>query len=391
MRYAAILLLVGASLLAHADRVELKPTTTGSVNIRPTASTDQTPIGTLVQGQSLSHNGSVPFWHGVLLPDGREGFTSKQMTRVVDDPVMETAAWAVHFVDVGTGDGAIIDMGDLEIVIDGGNFVNTMRNYIDEHDLIQSPIELVIVTHADTDHWKGLTRLLGYDGVVDAPPAVLEFWEPGHSRDCRPQASYDAFITNVQANVPVAGFKRPLESHHQPATVSGTPAPLTLPSLPGVAITVLHTEDQPTATDCSYRINNASIVTMIEIDGVRFLFTGDANGKERAEASPGTPGHVEQQLLTLEAAHPGTLSADVLKAPHHESETASTQAFVDAVDPDFVIISASTISHLRVARSPVTLSTGGLLPLTLTLRSSLDSSFLHRRALALTAASKNQR
>jgi hypothetical protein len=50
-------------------------------------------------------------------------------------------------------------------------------------------------------------------------------------------------------------------------------------------------------------------------------------------------------LLALEAQFPGTLKADVLKAPHHGSETASTQAFVNAVDPKYVIISASTKHH----------------------------------------------
>ena len=47
-----------------------------------------------------------------------------------------------------------------------------------------------------------------------------------------------------------------------------------------------------------------------------------------------------------EATHPGTLKADVLKVPHHGSETASTQAFINAVNPDFAIISASTKHHL---------------------------------------------
>lgn len=72
----------------------------------------------------------------------------------------------------------------------------------------------------------------------------------------------------------------------------------------------------------------------------------DANGKARDESGPGTPAHVEAKLLALEHQHPGTLKADILKVPHHGSETASTQAFIDAVDPSFVLISASTNHHL---------------------------------------------
>jgi competence protein ComEC len=121
-----------------------------------------------------------------------------------------------------------------------------------------------------------------------------------------------------------------------------------MPLLPDVKFTLLHSSSTPPASnnDCPYRINNASIVFMLEIQGVKVLFTGDANGKERSEPSPGTPGHIEKMLLDLEAQHPGLLKADILKVPHHGSETASTQALIDKVNPQFVIISASTKHHL---------------------------------------------
>jgi hypothetical protein len=41
-----------------------------------------------------------------------------------------------------------------------------------------------------------------------------------------------------------------------------------------------------------------------------------------------------------------TLKVDVLKVPHHGSETASTIPFIQKADPHFVIISASTMHHL---------------------------------------------
>ena len=167
--------------------------------------------------------------------------------------------------------------------------------------------------------------------------------EPGYDRNCRQLDSYDTFITNVLA-VPNVVVQRPLENTHTSAVDNNNQLqPFTLPSLPGVTFTVLHTDATPMAGDCAYRINNASIVVMIEISGIRFLFTGDANGKERGEPGTVTPTHIEARLLNLPT---GSLRAEVLKVPHHGSETASTQQFIDAVSPYFVIISASTTHHL---------------------------------------------
>jgi competence protein ComEC len=258
-----------------------------------------------------------------------------------------TIEFAVHFIDVGTGDSAIIDIGEAEIIIDGGNSTRVLHDYAESTGIIDGPIELVVVTHGDSDHWKGLTRLLGFDGQATTSHTALEFWEPGYNRLCNPLASYDQFISDVEG---ISGItiKRPLAATHTPSDVSGQVNSFTLPSVPGVTLTLLHSSSDPDASngECSYRANNASIVLMVEVGGFKFLFTGDANGKERDEASPGTPGHVEAKLLAVEAQFPGTLKADVLKVPHHGSETASTQAFINAVNPWIVVISSSTLHSL---------------------------------------------
>lgn len=339
--------------VAHAERVAPRDTVTSSVNIRSAPSASSASLGVLRPGEHLDYVGSVPRWHEIRLVDDQRGFVSKRWTEVVPDAPDASGAstFSVHFLDVGTGDAAIIDIGEREIIIDGGNFPNDLRNYLDETGILDGPIELVIVTHGDSDHWKGLVRLLGFDGIEDDPPAVLEFWEPGYDRDCNPSTlgarqNYLAFVEDMQGIVPSGSFLRPLENHHTPASKSGVVEPFTVASLPGVRFTVLHSDSSPSTGSCSYLINNASIVLMIEIDGIRFLFTGDANGKERDARSPVAPSHVEGALLVLEDAFPGALKADVLKAPHHGSETANTAAFIDAVDPKFVVISASTTHHL---------------------------------------------
>lgn len=351
----------GASLLiavvlvpacANAEIVIPRTTVTSHVNIRSAPDGEAMRVGQLEPGQSLPFVRSVPRWHEVRVSATSTGFVSKSFTDVLPDPVSPVGTTAaIHFLDVGTGDSAIIDMGQREIIIDGGESIAVLNQYAERTGILDGEIELVIVTHGDFDHWNGLSRLLGFDGVVDTPRTASEYWDPGYNRDCNPpdqggRVGYLAFVQSMRAQVPAARFKRPLGDHHPAAVDSGAPAPSQLSSLPGVTFTVLHTDATPTQGDCSYLINNASIVVMVEISGVRFLFTGDANGKERDETSPGTPGHVEQRLLALEASRPGTLRADVLKAPHHGSETASTQAFVNAVNPEFAIVSASVRHHL---------------------------------------------
>jgi len=288
------------------------------------------------------------------MPDGTVGFVSKRWNEVKDNlpPHFSTTSFTVHFLDVGVGDAAIIDIGEKEIIIDGGNYINDLSNYIQDTGIIDGPVELVVVTHGDQDHWKGLSRLLGFDGINDEPVAFEEYWDPGYNRDCNSadaggRVNYLKFVEDVKSAVPLSRFKRPLEDFHPPLDQSGALTSFSIPSIPEVTFTVLHSQSAPSGSSCSYKVNNASIVLMVEIDGVKMLFTGDANGKERKEASDALPSNVEKSILdSAQLAGTNLLSADLLKVPHHGSETASTEQFISAVDPKFVIISAATNHHL---------------------------------------------
>lgn len=245
------------------------------------------------------------------------------------------------------GDAILIDYGDKEIFIDGGAGVNIAWKYV--KGLIQNPIELVIVTHADTDHWKGLTRILGLEPSPKTPNfRAIEFWEPGYDRDCDTSSARPSYLNFIGAAPSKAQrFRRPLAAHHTPLLQRPTPGMtdvITLSELPGFQFLVLHSNASPDGQDCPYKINNASIVLKLIVGSHSFLFTGDANGKDRN--GPDDPTDVEKQLLDLEARLPGVLKADVLKAPHHGSETASTSAFLAKVQPRFEVVSASTNHHL---------------------------------------------
>lgn len=66
----------------------------------------------------------------------------------------------VHFIDVGQGDATLIDCGEIEVLIDGGDnkagpaLVEYLRPYVD------GKLDYVIATHPDTDHIGGLDDVL---------------------------------------------------------------------------------------------------------------------------------------------------------------------------------------------------------------------------------------
>jgi competence protein ComEC len=77
--------------------------------------------------------------------------------------------------------------------------------------------------------------------------------------------------------------------------------------------------------DASADPNDISAVIHVRYAGFSALLTGDA------------PAWVEERLV---ARYGARLRADVLKAGHHGSRTASSGVFLDAVDPELVVVSA---------------------------------------------------
>lgn len=77
-------------------------------------------------------------------------------------------------------------------------------------------------------------------------------------------------------------------------------------------------------------VNNWSIVLMVRYGGMSILMTADIE----AEA--------ESDLLSYDGLYP--LKADILKVPHHGSNTSSTYPFIQAVSPDFAVVSCASAS-----------------------------------------------
>ena len=201
----------------------------------------------------------------------------------------------VHFIDVGQGDSIFIDTAEMDVLIDAGpsSASQTVLNYLDSLNITH--IHLVIATHAHADHIGGLVAILNSGLTIDK---VL------YNNQTHTSATYTNFIAAAQThNLTVA-------QRGQTYILTET-ANLTIVN----PVQPLEFGDQ----------NDNSVVTKLQAGNTTFLFTGDA--EEPAEDS----------MLVSSVV---SLKCDVLKVGHHESNTATSQTFLNITDPTYAIICA---------------------------------------------------
>jgi len=206
-------------------------------------------------------------------------------------PLPEGSSFAVHFIDVGQADAALVVCDDAAMLIDGGNVEDSdvIYTYLQKYGV--DHLDYIVCTHAHEDHVGGLPGALQYASVDMALCPVTEY----------DSKAFDDFVRylalqNVSITVPSPGERFNLGS---------------------AQVTVL---GPVTETD---ETNNTSIVLRIVYGETSFLFTGDA---ETAE---------EHDILSM--AFP--LESTVLKVGHHGSDTSSSYAFLREVLPQYAVIS----------------------------------------------------
>lgn len=200
----------------------------------------------------------------------------------------------IHFIDVGQGDSILIDLGETEVLIDGGEKAPGVVDYLKKG--VDEPLEVMVATHPHSDHIGGLIAVL-------ATFQVQQIWYNGENAD---SATYNEFLAAVQAEgTPVHVGRRGdrIVTGNltfvvlNPRTVSGT-------------------------------INNNSIVLSLSYGQVDFLFMGDA--EKEAEGA---------MLMASDIPVP---DVEILKVGHHGSRTASSAAFLAATTPEVAVYSAGT-------------------------------------------------
>ena len=253
--------------------------------------------GIVEQSESITLDGGETTSVSFFVEKDIEGFYSVELAGLIGifevvepEPTPEPGTLTVHFIDVGQGDSILLDFGDIEVLIDGGEKSPGVISYID--DYVDGPLEVMVATHPHADHIGGLIAVLGAFEVD-------EIWLTG---DTSTSATYSQFMSAVNSE----GAKV-FVARRGDTIQAGT-----------LIFNVLH------PVNLSGKTNNNSIVLSLSYGQVDFLFTGDA--EQEAEASMLMDGIVPD--------------VEILKVGHHGSRTASSIQFLQVARPECAIYMA---------------------------------------------------
>lgn len=228
-----------------------------------------------------------------------ENNTERQLPGNAKDAVdYSEHSFAVHYINVGQGDAALVVCDDKTMLIDGGKPRASDIIYTYLKKLNIDYLDYIVASHADDDHIGGLSAPL-------AKMKVGNVLAPKTESDIRSYKSLKSKIDEQGLRI----------VHPKPGET--------------IEFGVSKIEFYGPITESEDDRNNGSVVMKIIYGDTSFLFTGDAERKE------------EQEIL--KAGY--DISATVLKIGHHGSKNSTTYPFLREVMPRYAIISVGDNSY----------------------------------------------
>ncbi|MGD9901170.1 MAG: ComEC/Rec2 family competence protein [Spirochaetales bacterium] len=240
--------------------------------------------------------------------------------------VLDENGLVVHFVNVGQGDGIVIELpDDKTMIIDGGptSSADDLIDYIDNNvfDSGTSTFDYMVLTHSDADHIGAIDEILGayqvnniyrpkiyatYENIADGYETIETAPNGTKSTDTLTYyKAIDAVLNEPNCDI------------YFTDEICGT-------SINGgsgansYSITFL-SPSQSYYSDT----NEYSPIMVLEYNGKTMMFTGDAPiSSEEEVLNNYTLGHI-----------------DLLKLGHHGSDTSTGTELLSAITPTYAIIS----------------------------------------------------
>lgn len=213
----------------------------------------------------------------------------------------KTSGLEVNFFDVGQGDAVFIETpdqghgGGQQILIDGGPGSVILEKLAREMPFWDRTIDLIILSHPESDHLAGLLEVLKRYRVKNI------LWT-GVVRDTAEYREWLELVDKEKANIKIAKAGQEI-------------------ILPKVVLEILHPFEDWQGKELKDS-NHSSIVLRLAFRENSFLFTGDIYNFQ------------EREMILREA----KIDSDILKVAHHGSKTSSSEEFIEKVSPEIAII-----------------------------------------------------
>ena len=202
----------------------------------------------------------------------------------------------VYFLDIGQGDAILMVMPSGEqVLVDGGPGSTVVRKLGEVMPFYDKKIEVMVLSHPDSDHLSGLVAVLKRYEVEKVIFTGI----------AKRGALYEEFLSELQGVEEVV--------------LADAGADFRFGE---VKFDVLYPVEQVVGREFA-NVNDSSVAMMVEYEGRRMLLTGDL--EEEGEAG-------------LVAAYGEELKADIFKAGHHGSRTSSSMELLELVRPKLVVI-----------------------------------------------------
>lgn len=229
------------------------------------------------------------------------------------------------------GDSIFIECGDIDILIDAGEKAsgsNTVVPFIEEH-VSDNILELVIVTHADSDHLGGMVGLSNSYGALEIPGITYQYIvDFGYEGQTQLYKDY-LEIRNKKVNEGAKYFNigSIFDSNNLDAITRfylGVDTYLDLLDYKTYGISEINDD------------NDRSVSCLLTHNTKKVLLCGDAEKKE------------ETYLTNLNIGH-----VDVFKANHHGSPTSNTKALLDNITPSYIVICSSEENKYNLPKKTI--------------------------------------
>ena len=191
-----------------------------------------------------------------------------------------------------------------------------------------NPLDLVVISHSDADHISDAETILKAHGartILHPEDNRTGVMLDSLRRELRAQAAAGATVRSMASDPPAFGETFPLGdavvrfvAGWRDGLQTGSPGD---PSLP--------------AAD---RRNALSLVVRFEYGGRSVLLTGDTIGRRRNEPILGNRACRNAEKLMTEGSVP--IDSDILIGQHHGGNNSTSNCFIRAVSPSWVVFSA---------------------------------------------------